>query len=195
MLLCSTIASAEEEQFPEIGNTTAQEQTVTQEQTTESVQTIETPYVPMEPQYYAKENHGFDYHKWVDAIYVNFGIKSSHMYSLGFDIGNPFFLGYDYTWNAGNNDKTRGHQISLGIRPNIWMLDFLFFQCKIGAEFTFGTWHNVKNVSHIDALIEPRFGVKIGSGGVAASYRFDVDQFKFSNTITGHLCVTAFYYL
>ena len=161
------------------------------------VETVSNTFVAPEtvPQYYGNSNSsGFDYHKYVDAIYINYGIIDGNHQFLGFDVGKDFFLDFNYAWGKNSKDKTDldRYCIGLGVRPTIWFAKYFMFQAKIGAEYFWGTGYRSGNIA---CLIEPRIGVKIGSGGIGASYRFDVDKFKFRNTISGHICISAFFYI
>ena len=130
----------------------------------------------------------------MDAIYVNYGIIDGNHQFLGFDVGKDFFLDFNYAWGKNSKDKTDldRYCIGLGVRPTIWFAKYFMFQAKIGAEYFWGTGYRAGNIA---CLVEPRIGVKIGSGGIGASYRFDVDKFKFRNTISGHICISAFFYI
>ena len=161
------------------------------------VETVSNTFVAPEtaPQYYGNSSSsGFDYHKYVDAIYINYGIIDGNHQFLGFDVGKDFFLDFNYAWGKNSKDKTDldRYCIGLGVRPTIWFAKYFMFQAKIGAEYFWGTGYRSGNIA---CLIEPRIGVKIGSGGIGASYRFDVDKFKFRNTISGHICISAFFYI
>ena len=161
------------------------------------VETVSNGFVAPEtvPQYYGNSNSsGFDYHKYIDAIYINYGIIDGNHQFLGFDVGKDFFLDFNYAWGKNSKDKTDldRYCIGLGVRPTIWFAKYFMFQAKIGAEYFWGTGYRSGNIA---CLIEPRIGVKIGSGGIGASYRFDVDKFKFRNTISGHICISAFFYI
>ena len=161
------------------------------------VETVSNTFVAPEtvPQYYGNSNSsGFDYHKYIDAIYINYGIIDGNHQFLGFDVGKDFFLDFNYAWGKNSKDKTDldRYCIGLGVRPTIWFAKYFMFQAKIGAEYFWGTGYRSGNIA---CLIEPRIGVKIGSGGIGASYRFDVDKFKFRNTISGHICISAFFYI
>ena len=161
------------------------------------VETVSNTFVAPEtvPQYYGNSNSsGFDYHKYVDAIYINYGIIDGNHQFLGFDVGKDFFLDFNYAWGKNSKDKDDldRYCIGLGVRPTIWFAKYFMFQAKIGAEYFWGTGYRSGNIA---CLIEPRIGVKIGSGGIGASYRFDVDKFKFRNTISGHICISAFFYI
>ena len=161
------------------------------------VETVSNGFVAPEsaPQYYGNSSSsGFDYHKYVDAIYINYGIIDGNHQFLGFDVGKDFFLDFNYAWGKNSKDKTDldRYCIGLGVRPTIWFAKYFMFQAKIGAEYFWGTGYRSGNIA---CLIEPRIGVKIGSGGIGASYRFDVDKFKFRNTISGHICISAFFYI
>ena len=161
------------------------------------VETVSNAFVAPEsaPQYYGNSNSsGFDYHKYVDAIYINYGIIDGNHQFLGFDVGKDFFLDFNYAWGKNSKDKTDldRYCIGLGFRPTMWFAKYCMFQAKLGAEYFWGSGYRA---GHIACMIEPRVGVKIGSGGIAASYRFDVDKFKFRNTISGHFCVSAFFYI
>ena len=161
------------------------------------VETVSNTFVALEtvPQYYGNSSSsGFDYHKYVDAIYINYGIIDGNHQFLGFDVGKDFFLDFNYAWGKNSKDKTDldRYCIGLGVRPTIWFAKYFMFQAKIGAEYFWGTGYRSGNIA---CLIEPRIGVKIGSGGIGASYRFDVDKFKFRNTISGHICISAFFYI
>ena len=161
------------------------------------VETVSNAFVAPEsaPQYYGNSNSsGFDYHKYVDAIYINYGIIDGNHQFLGFDVGKDFFLDFNYAWGKNSKDKDDldRYCIGLGVRPTIWFAKYFMFQAKIGAEYFWGTGYRSGNIA---CLIEPRIGVKIGSGGIGASYRFDVDKFKFRNTISGHICISAFFYI
>ena len=161
------------------------------------VETVSNTFIAPEsaPQYYGNSSSsGFDYHKYVDAIYINYGIIDGNHQFLGFDVGKDFFLDFNYAWGKNSKDKTDldRYCIGLGVRPTIWFAKYFMFQAKIGAEYFWGTGYRSGNIA---CLIEPRIGVKIGSGGIGASYRFDVDKFKFRNTISGHICISAFFYI
>ena len=161
------------------------------------VETVSNTFVAPEtaPQYYGNSSSsGFNYHKYVDAIYINYGIIDGNHQFLGFDVGKDFFLDFNYAWGKNSKDKTDldRYCIGLGVRPTIWFAKYFMFQAKIGAEYFWGTGYRSGNIA---CLIEPRIGVKIGSGGIGASYRFDVDKFKFRNTISGHICISAFFYI
>ena len=161
------------------------------------VETVSNTFIAPEtaPQYYGNSSSsGFDYHKYVDAIYINYGIIDGNHQFLGFDVGKDFFLDFNYAWGKNSKDKDDldRYCIGLGVRPTIWFAKYFMFQAKIGAEYFWGTGYRSGNIA---CLIEPRIGVKIGSGGIGASYRFDVDKFKFRNTISGHICISAFFYI
>lgn len=146
------------------------------------------------PQYSNSGSSSFDYHKYIDAIYINYGIIDGNHQFLGFDVGKDFFLDFNYAWGKNSKDKTDldRYCIGLGFRPTMWFAKYCMFQAKLGAEYFWGSGYRA---GHIACMLEPRVGVKIGSGGIAASYRFDVDKFKFRNTISGHFCVSAFFYI
>ena len=146
------------------------------------------------PQYSGSSSSGIDYHKYIDAIYVNYGIIDGRHQFLGFDIGKDFFVDFNYAWgeNAKEKDDLDRYCFGLGFRPTIWFAKYAMFQAKLGAEYFWGSGYRA---GHIAALIEPRIGVKIGSGGIGVSYRVDVDKFKFRNTISGHICASAFFYI
>ncbi len=146
------------------------------------------------PQYSNSNSSSFDYHKYIDAIYVNYGIIDGDHQFLGFDVGKDFFVDFNYAWgknSKGKNDLDR-YCFGLGFRPTMWFAKYFMFQAKLGAEYFWGSGYRA---GHIACLMEPRVGVKIGSGGIGASYRFDVDKFKFRNTISGHICISAFFYI
>ena len=164
---------------------------------TPAVETVNNTFIAPEvaPQYYGGSNSsGFDYHKYIDAIYINYGIIDGNHQFLGFDVGKDFFLDFNYAWGKNSKDKDDldRYCIGLGVRPTIWFAKYFMFQAKIGAEYFWGTGYRSGNIA---CLVEPRIGVKIGSGGIGASYRFDVNKFKFRNTISGHICISAFFYI
>ena len=194
MLFCSSMAFAENDLTNE--NETDKELECVVAEAPE-VETVSNAFVAPEtaPQYYGNSSSsGFDYHKYIDAIYINYGIIDGNHQFLGFDVGKDFFLDFNYAWGKNSKDKTDldRYCIGLGFRPTMWFAKYCMFQAKLGAEYFWGSGYRA---GHIACMIEPRVGVKIGSGGIAASYRFDVDKFKFRNTISGHFCVSAFFYI
>jgi hypothetical protein len=192
MLFCSSMVFAENDLTT--GNETDKE-LESVETEAPAVETVNNIAPEAVPQYYGGSNSsGFDYHKYIDAIYVNYGIIDGNHQFLGFDVGKDFFLDFNYAWGKrydGKNDLDR-YCIGLGVRPTVWFAKYFMFQAKIGAEYFWGTGYRAGNIA---CLAEPRVGVKIGSGGIGASYRFDVNKFKFRNTISGHICISAFFYI
>lgn len=199
MMFCSTVAFAENDltSGDEIDqNLECTEVEAPAEEVSEF--TFAIPEAAPAPQYGNSGSSSFDYHKYIDAIYINYGIMGGSRQFLGFDVGKDFFVDFNYAWGSNDNDKLSLYCLGLGFRPTMWFAKYVMFQAKLGAEYYWGTGSangGNKTAGHIACLIEPRIGVKIGSGGIGASYRFDVDKFKFRNTISGHFCVSAFFYI
>lgn len=200
MLFCSSVVFAENDITAENENNQVLESVEAEAPVVEASTEVMSSVAPMPEAAPAPAAYGsnFDYHKYIDAIYVNYGIMPGSRQFLGFDIGKDFFVDFNYSWGSNDNDKLSLYCVGLGFRPTMWFSKYFMFQAKLGAEYHWGTGSAVggnKTAGNIACLIEPRFGVKIGSGGLAASYRFDVNKFKFRNTIGGHLCVSAFFYI
>lgn len=192
-MFCSSVAFAENDLTS--GNEINQDLECTETETPVQETSEFTLAVPeAAPQYSNSGSSNFDYHKYIDAIYINYGIIDGNHQFLGFDVGKDFFLDFNYAWgeNSKGQDDLSRYCLGLGFRPTMWFAKYFMFQAKLGAEYFWGTGYRA---NHIACLIEPRVGVKIGSGGIGASYRFDVDKFKFRNTISGHFCVSAFFYI
>ena len=93
MLFCSSIAFAENDLTTENETDKELESVEVEAPAAEAVNYMATEVAP---QYYGNSNSSsFDYHKYIDAIYVNYGIIDGNHQFLGFDVGKDFFLDFN----------------------------------------------------------------------------------------------------
>ena len=132
MLFCSSIAFAENDLTTE-NETDKEFECVEAEAPAAEIENNTFLAPETAPQYYGGSNSsGFDYHKYIDAIYVNYGIIDGNHQFLGFDVGKDFFLDFNYAWGKNSKDKTDldRYCIGLGVRPTISLIP--------GIEYTDG---------------------------------------------------------